>query len=121
MIYATYEYYTDAYFGKALTEKEFPKYAKRASAEIDHVTFGRISKMTNDEIPDAVRDAMCDVAEKLHWYDSTAGGGSIASENTDGYSVSYRDMGSSTFQNREIRAAIRTYLANTGLMFRGAP
>lgn len=119
MIYATYEYYTDAYFGNTLTEKEFPKYAKRASAEIDHVTFGRLSNIPDDKIPDAVRDAVCDVAEKLHQYANTAEGGSIASESNDGYSVSYRDTGSSTFQNREIRATIRTYLAVTGLMFRG--
>lgn len=120
MIYATYEYYTDQYYGTRLTEKEFPRYAKRASAEIDHVTFGRLSNMPDDTIPDAVRDAMCDVADHLHLYATTADGGVIASESNDGYSVSYRDTGSSAFQKREILATIRTYLAVTGLMFRGA-
>lgn len=118
MIYATYEYYTKEYYGTALTEQEFPKYAKRASAEIDHVTFGRISNMTDDQIPDAVRDAMCDVAEKLHHYE-TAEGSTVASESNDGYSISYRDTGTLDAQKHEIRATIRTYLAVTGLMFRG--
>jgi len=121
MIYATYEYYTTEYNGTALTEQEFPKYAKRASAEIDHVTFGRLSTLPDDQIPDAVRDAMCDVAEQFHQYATTAEGGSIASESNDGYSVSYRDTGGTAAQQREIRATIRTYLAVTGLMYRGVP
>lgn len=118
MIYATYEYYTENYGGTALTESEFPKYAKRASAEIDHVTFGRISNMTEEEIPEAVRDAMCDVAERLHHYE-TAEGSTVASENNDGYSISYRDTGTIDTQKHEIWSTIRTYLAVTGLMFRG--
>lgn len=121
MSYATYEYYTAAYGGTALTEQEFPKYAKRASAEIDHVTFGRLSKLSDGEIPAAVRDAMCDVAEQLHHFDTTAEGGSITSESNDGYSVSYRDTGGNAAQQREVRATIRTYLAVTGLMYRGVP
>ncbi len=118
MAYATYEYYTTEYFGDILTEKEFPKYAKRASAEIDHVTFGRLSNMPESEIPDVVRDAMCDVAEKLHEYEVSEGS-KIASENNDGYSVSYRDTGNVDIQKHEILTSIRTYLARTGLMYRG--
>lgn len=119
MIYATYEYYTTAYSGSALTAQEFPKYAKRASAEIDHVTFGRLSKLPYEEIPEVVRDCMCDVAEQLHQFATTAEGGSIASESNDGYSISYRDTGGTAGQQREVRATIRSYLAVTGLMFRG--
>lgn len=121
MIYATYEYYTGEYFGTALTKQEFPKYAKQASAEIDHVTFGRLSTLPDDQIPDAVRKAMCNVADQIHQYTKTAEGGSISSETNDGYSVSYRDTGGIAAQQREIRATIRTYLAVTGLMFRGVP
>lgn len=119
MSYATYEYYTTEYNGTALAEQDFPKYAKRASAEIDHVTFGRLSDMTDDQIPDAVRDAMCDVAEQLYQFATMAKGGSIASESNDGYSISYRDTGDTAARQRELRATIRTYLAVTGLMFRG--
>lgn len=118
MIYATYEYYTDDYFGNAITEQEFPKYARRASAEIDHVTFGRLSKLSEDAISDVVRDCMCDVAERMHYFE-TAKGSDLASENNDGYSVSYRDTGNTDTQKHEIHATIRTYLAVTGLMFRG--
>lgn len=119
MAYATYEYYTAEYGGSTLTEAEFRKYARRASAEIDHVTFDRLKNLSDDMIPDAVRDATCEVAEQLHHFATTANGGSIASENNDGYSVSYRDTGGTAGQQQEIWATIRTYLANTGLMYRG--
>lgn len=118
MTYATYDYYTNDYFGTTLTEQEFPKYARRASAEMDHVTFGRLSKLSADEITDAIRDCMCDVAERMHHFE-TATGSDIASENNDGYSISYRDTGNTDTQKHEIHATIRTYLAVTGLMYRG--
>ena len=118
MTYATYDYYTNDYFGTALTEQEFPKYARRASAEMDHVTFGRLSKLSTDEITDAIRDCMCDVAERMHHFE-TATGSDIASENNDGYSISYRDTGNTDAQKHELYATIRTYLAVTGLMYRG--
>ena len=119
MSYATYAYYTAEYGGSALAEEEFLRYAKRASAEIDHVTFGRLRALPETQIPDAVRDAACAVAEQLCRFDKTAEGGSIASEQNDGYSVSYRDTGGTAAQQREVRATIRTYLGNTGLMYRG--
>lgn len=118
MIYATYDYYTNDYFGTALTEQEFPKYARRASAEMDHVTFGRLAELPEDQITDTVRDCMCDVAERMHHFE-TSTGSDIASENNDGYSVSYRDTGDTDTRRHEVHAAIRTYLAMTGLMYRG--
>ena len=118
MTYATYGYYTNDYFGTALTEQEFPKYARRASAEMDHVTFGRLSKLPEELITDSIRDCMCDVAERMYHLE-TAKGSDLASENNDGYSVSYRDTGGTDTQKHEIHATIRTYLAVTGLMYRG--
>ncbi len=118
MVYATYDYYRNDYVGDTLTEQEFRKYARKASAEIDHVTFGRLSDTQDSEIPDAVRDATCDIAEKMHHYD-TADGREVASETNDGLSISYRDTGTQSQQLGEIRMTIRTYLAATGLMYRG--
>lgn len=119
MTYATYAYYVGTYGGNSIPESEFPKYAKKASAEIDHVTFGRLKRKTDDEIPDEVRDAVCDVAERMHKISTIEEEGNYASENNDGYSVSYRDIGDSISQQRDIHTTIRTYLAVTGLMFRG--
>ena len=92
MVYATYDYYRNDYVGDTLTEQEFRN--------------------------DAVRDATCDIAEKMHHYD-TADGREVASETNDGLSISYRDTGTQSKQLGEIRMTIRTYLAATGLMYRG--
>lgn len=37
-MYATYTFYTDTYFGSALTEQEFARAATRASSFIDYYT-----------------------------------------------------------------------------------
>lgn len=118
MAYADYQYYTDEYLGTKLTEKDFPKYAKRASAEMNHVTFGRLEKLEESQITDAIKDCMCDVAERMLCFETSAGA-EIASENNDGYSVSYRDVSEIDKQKHEIYGTIRTYLAVTGLMYRG--
>lgn len=118
MEYATYQYYTDEYYGTKLTREEFPKYAKRASAEMNHVTFERLEKLAESQITDAIRDCMCDVAERMKTLETSAGA-EIASENNDGYSISYRDTSDIDRQKHEIHATIRTYLAITGLMYRG--
>lgn len=118
MVYATYAYYTQDYGGTTLTEAEWPKYARRASAEVDHVTFDRLKHMDEEQIIDAVRDAVCEVAEKLHRFE-TMKGRDLAAENNDGYSVSFRDPGTQSARQDEVRLTIRTYLANTGLMYRG--
>lgn len=124
--YATYAYYTDEYAGDELTETEFTKYAKKASVIIDNVTFQRIQSMAEEEIPSAVREAVCAVAELLRRFDAEkatdAQGRVIASENNDGFAVSFRDTGTPearSARNAEVFDTIRTYLAATGLMFRG--
>lgn len=118
MVYATYSYYTDTYHGSALSESEFNYYAKRASANVDQYTFGRLTSMRSSDIPDAVRDATCAAAEKLSSFDKTDGG-RIASENNDGYAVSYRDTSGADYQNAELYDVIELFLANTGLLYRG--
>ena len=116
-MYATYSYYKDKYFGK-LEADDFYANEKRACAEIDHVTFGRCKKMSEQEIPDEVRDAVCAVVDLLYRFES-ARGAEIASESNDGVSVSYRDISDKRKQEQEIRQTLRTFLAPTGLMFRG--
>ena len=119
MAYATYSYYTRTYLGTVFqTDAVFARYVKRASVEIDHATFGRLSNMPCRAIPDEVRDAACAVAEKI--YDiEVNGGGNFASESNDGYSVSYRGTNEAQTKSREIYRIIRTYLDNTGLLYRG--
>lgn len=118
-MYATYSYYKNQFFGGKLEAEDFYRYAKRACAEIDRVTFGRLTSMPESEIQDAVRDAVCAVAEQMYSFEN-AKGAEIASESNDGVSVSYRDVSDKRKQEQAISQTLRTYLAQTGLMFRGA-
>lgn len=118
MAYADYQYYVNEYYGSKLTEAEFPKYAKRATAEMNHVTFGRLERLADSQITDMIKDCMCDIAEKMQYFETTTGA-EVASENNDGYSVTYRTVGDVDSRHHEIFATIRTYLAPTGLMYRG--
>lgn len=43
MAYTDYQFYTTKYFGDAVTEEEFPKYAERASERVDSITFDRLA------------------------------------------------------------------------------
>ena len=117
--YADYAFYTSEYLGRVITsEKDFAYYALRASEIIDSKTFGRIG-----EITPAVKMACCAAADQLY-SDASArakAAGGISSESVDGYSVSYRayDAKSGAESKKRVDDAVKRYLANTGLMFRG--
>lgn len=88
MVYADYDFYTDAYCGKTISADDWPALAMRASAYIDALTFGRLA--AGAEIDDAARLAVCAVAEA----ERRAAAGptdTVKSENVDGYSVTYED------------------------------
>ena len=117
--YADYDFYTDKYLGRIIpNENDFAYYALRASEIIDNKTFGRIN-----EITPAVKMACCAAADELY-SDASArakAAGGISSESVDGYSVSYRayDAKSGAESKKRVYDAVKRYLANTGLMFRG--
>ena len=144
-MYADYAYYQDSYFGDKLTENEFMKYSKWAAAVIDEMTFGRLKRF--ETIPDCVKDALCEATEKygmmkklgdalerssLATMDAASRRGYMKSESNDGYSISYSEgtdmpakAASAVSGATEadvvgsIQRDIRTYLANTGLLYRG--
>lgn len=119
MAYATFTYYRDEYCGTKITDKnEFKPYARRASAFIDQATYGRLTSMESDAIPEAVSEATCALIDKMYDLEN-ADGRTLASESNDGYSVSFRDTGDDQKQRKEFYATIRTYLDNTGLLYRG--
>ena len=118
MVYADYEYYVNSYGGSVIPAAAFSRLALRASAEIDHVTFGRIEQL--GRVPDAVRNCTCELAERLQEQDTQSGAAAgAASENNDGYSITYRDDGGEEGRAHERYLLIRSYLATSGLMYRG--
>lgn len=71
MAYASDEFYTEVYGGKAVPEDDFPKYAEQASDFIDVMTFDRLSDdfPTDERQAKRIRKAVCAMAEKLYQID----------------------------------------------------
>ena len=87
-MYVTYEYYAEEYGGSLIEEKAFSVMERRAKAYIRQLTYvhGDIFELEND----AVKDAVCAAAEVYYQYETNRKtAGTIKSENTDGYSVTY--------------------------------
>lgn len=87
-MYVTYEYYAEEYGGSLIEENPFSVMERRAKAYIRQLTYvhGDIFELKND----AVKDAVCAAAEVYYQYETNRKtAGTIKSENTDGYSVTY--------------------------------
>lgn len=67
MAYADYGFYTNEYFGDTIAESDFPKWAERASRQIDVYTFRRLqSAYPVDEYTDKqIKICVCDLAQKM--------------------------------------------------------
>lgn len=131
MAYADYEFYKNIFLGVAIKEDDFPRFALRASEEVDGLTKGRAEAYyaTN---PLPVQKATCAIAEVIQQQEknnalvsmATDGKGIIKSESVSGESYSYDTMNTADAAGRAaIRAAIRAaaakYLQRTGLLFAG--
>lgn len=121
MHYADYTYYAAKYgfAGTKLNEAQFLTYRNQAQGFVAMITFHRIeeSGITEDEIPNAVKNAVCAVAEYLKAYDDN-GGTLKASETVSKHAVTYyREQGTS--KESEMRKIAGVYLDGTWLAYRG--
>lgn len=118
MAYADYTYYANSFLGTAIAESNFPALANRASAVIDQITFGRAASDTTNA--NAIKNAMCAVAEELQKQDAQKNVDGIASESQGNYSVTYLANSNRSKSNiQKCADAARVWLANTYLMFAG--
>lgn len=118
-----YGYYRDSFGGLVVTQEDFPRYVKRAGAYIRYLTAGRSDSSGMDAVKDAVC-AVCDVYALDAAQTQADGGREKASENNDGYSVSYVTEGLAGQTHEEVvrkkaYQAVYPYLAFTGLLYRG--
>ncbi len=118
-----YSYYRDSFGGTIVPQEDFPRYAKRSEAYIQYLTAGKSSGVDTDAVKEAVC-AVCEVyaadAEQVR----ADGGREKASENNDGYSVSYVTEGLAGQTHEEVLSrkayqAAYPYLAFTGLLYQG--
>ena len=102
-------FYNENYGGDTkIPAGSFPLWEKRATAQLMHITGGKIEGISDSR----VKMCVCEMAEFLYENSKTGG---IKSENNDGYSVSYQDR---DIKQELIRIA-ETYLGNTDFLYRG--
>ena len=120
--YLTYaEYQTLG--GSAIGEMPFNLLEFEARRQIDIRTFNRLKD--SEDIPQEVKLCVYNLINSINSFETTtsnvAGNGNVASENTDGYSISYitTDKISEIVKSKqsEIDDIIRTYLL--GVVFNG--
>ena len=112
--YTDYTFYTGQYGGE-LTEEQFRRVIVPVSAHIRRITFDRADR-SMEEVQHAAC-ACCDLLYAEHQ------GREVASENIDGYSVSYvQEQGGKTAQEilaGKIYQTAALYLEPTGLLDMG--
>lgn len=116
MAYASYNYYIGEYKG-SLSEEEFNRFSRKASAYIDTITFNRASGAMSGIFADRIKEACCGIVDVMM---KNENGGGVASETNDGISVTYVSAGDEKKSpEQRLYAEALTYLGTTGLMYRG--
>lgn len=136
MIYASYDYYLNQYFGRGINEEDFQRFALHASQYLDYITKGRAKRSCRME---EVKMCCCALADQYHSIEAARelaqksldsgaeDGAEVQSEAVGSWSRSYRSGGDSAQAAAQAEAAgrsvlldtARQYLAHTGLLYRG--
>lgn len=121
-MYASYAFYEDEYFGSALTEQEFARASKRASAFIDYYTLGKAKSYPDTD--NAVAMCCCALAEQYQIIENakaqSMSGGEVKSQTVGAWSKTYASGTETAEAARKVLADIAMeYLAATGLLYRG--
>lgn len=136
-MYADFEFYSNSYFGNAITQEDFPRFATRASLFLDYYTMGHARD--NPDMPELMF-ACCDLAEQYQMIELAAQSVKTAVENSEdggatekqsetvgSYSVTYRQkadasaaaMSMADRSREQLAAVARQHLSHTGLLYRG--
>lgn len=90
---AEYEFYLTNGYGNITSENNFIRFWREAACYVERITFGRSrAALCNENTRDAVMNCMCAATECLAGFEAADAAlqTGVASENVDGYSVSYR-------------------------------
>lgn len=88
MAYTNLDFYKTEYWGSMIPDKEFPRFAEKASCFLDVITFDRLADglPENERAKTKVQKAVCAVADKLYQLElaerqglSAAAGDSVSS------------------------------------------
>ena len=123
MNYVDYNYYKSeaGYRGTKLTEDQFAHNLKKAQAFLDRLTFRRIEiwNLSESEIPDYIKDAVCALAEQIQAFADSGDNGALkSSESVGKQSVSYQYASGATQETILAECALN-YLHGTKFAYRG--
>lgn len=127
-MYVNYDWYKTEY-GGLIPENQFPKLEKSAERYIRSATFikGDIFANIQAEYEETLKETVCEIVELIYTnsdYDPATGifkeRQTISSENTDGYSVTYKSTSSDSSEalQKKIYSAMRRALLPTGWLSR---
>lgn len=121
MAYADYAFYEIIWHGE-MQETAFLKWADRASMEIDRITRQQASSAP-DSMAQQLRLCCCALADAMAAdaaLDADTHHGAVASENVDGYSVSYHNKDNAGSRNTLLHNLCSDYLTwPVNLMYAG--
>lgn len=107
-----YAFYTDGYGGKRISGTDWNRLSQKAYHRLQQFTFGRLpDEWSGEPWEKQAKYAICEMAEALYLEEQRDG---KASENTDGYSVTYSAASSGDSTGLYDIACV--YLGNTGMM-----
>lgn len=126
MIYADYAFYTETFYGDMIPEAEYNKCAARASDYIDRLTLDRAASYVEAHPEEVkVKLACCAAAEQYYMIGIARANvaseeGEIASESVGSHSRTFRSgLETSASLEMDLRKVVGSYLAPTGLLYRG--
>lgn len=118
-VYADYLFYTQQFDGTAIAQADYRRLARKASAHVNQLTFGRAAEIieadTDVDLIEAIRLATCAVAEELQRQQEN--GSVISSERVGSYAVTYAVSPASGHER--LATAAKLYLVESGMMYRG--
>ncbi|MEG1406569.1 MAG: hypothetical protein RSD23_01830 [Ruthenibacterium sp.] len=125
MPYADYCFYITEYQGK-MSGEEFARYVVHASRQIDSLTFDR-ARTASIAMLRRLQLCCCAVADALQTQDmqnAMTHNGTLASENVNGYGVSYQNQGTDAQRQAALKIELRNICADyltapINLMYRG--
>mgnify|MGYP004543739961 CR=1 FL=1 len=114
-----YSFYVENFGGSQVPERAWLSLELKAEKRLEYFSFGRTGTAGDWSEQDWEQDAkyaICEMAEAMQKREAR---GNIASENNDGYSVSYQtEQTEEEFESRLYQIA-STYLMSSGLLYMG--
>lgn len=118
MTYIDYDYYSNTYGGRTVSEDEFKMYEIKSRAQVDRYTFNRVKNAVENvpdfSVPEEIKNAQCAVMDYIKKVDAE-GGAVVVSETVSKHSITYSKK---SFED-EVKGIIKDFLHGTSWTYLG--